>query len=86
MKTLQSGILELSKYPLTLLTLTGVILILLVFIRLKKVTLTTRIVSQLSIGLALSVILNLFIFSYIQCFLFRNRWINLYCNNWTNTC
>lgn len=60
MKTLQSGILELSKYPLTLLTLTGVILIILVFIRLKKLTLTVRIISQLSIGLALSVILNLF--------------------------
>ncbi|WP_186428700.1 energy-coupled thiamine transporter ThiT [Clostridium sp. BSD9I1] len=60
MKTLQSGILELSKYPLTLLTLAGVILIILVFIRLKKITLTVRIISQLSIGLALSVILNLF--------------------------
>lgn len=57
--TLKEGFTEIFNSPLSLATLIGVIILILAFIRFKKINLSTKVMARIGIALALATILHL---------------------------
>ncbi|CDM69725.1 hypothetical protein CM240_2601 [Clostridium bornimense] len=58
MKTFITNLTDIAKSPLSILTLIAVVILIIVFIKIKKVKLTTKILVQVALAVALSTILS----------------------------
>lgn len=59
-ETLKNGFMEISKHPTSAFTIIGVLILIIVLLKIKKINFTTKMLTHIGIALALSTVLSIF--------------------------